>query len=150
MRLLLKILAFIAIILSALWSISDFNYGAILTLLFALLAFIGLFINQDKVEKEKLQNINIFNEVYQRILREYPNFEKMAKGINQHFNSESHRLAATVYPYELMSDAIKKLSDIHRFSSISKKLINALKDKDNKEILRLLDKLKGKLNKYIT
>ncbi len=58
--------------------------------------------------------------------------------------------SATVFPYELMIDAIEKLTNIHNFSSISKKLILSLKNKDNENILKLLSKLKLKLNKYIT
>ena len=150
MKNLLKLLSFIAIVVSIIWVALDLSFGSFLALLTSLIFFIGLFVSSDKSKKDQIKNIELFNEVYQRIQKEYSNFEKLANGKVQNFNSENHRLAATVFPYELMIDAIEKLTNIHKFSSISKKLILSLKNKDNENILKLLSKLKLKLNKYIT
>ncbi len=108
-----------------------------------------MLINQKK-ESEIKRKQDIIEEVYNRIHKEYSNFEKLAKGETRDFNSESHRLAAIIYPYELMIEAAEKLTKIWAFSSKAKKLITSLKKKENKKILLLLKKLEMKLKKYIT
>lgn len=149
MKLVIKIIFFFTLIISIIWFVNDKSFSSLFAVLSTLGVLIALFFNQNKIESELKKKKDILEEVYDRIHKEYPNFEKLTKSENSYFNSESHRLASTVYPYELMIEAAEKLIKIRIFSSKAKKLITSLRNKEDKKILSLLNKLERKLRKYI-
>ncbi len=88
----------------------------------------------------------ICQKILERIRKEKPNFNKLAKGVV--FKNVAHQKAVQVYSFELLEQEIIRLLKFEKFENTAKKLLELIRKRDVPAILKVFEILDPQLEDY--
>ena len=142
-----KIISALAAILCVPWYFYQPGFRPVFAGLMALATLFGLLVSDRRNEQKMRRRERAAQAAYNRIDSELSNFAELADGGRDSYNSDLHRKAATVYPYEKSLEDIQKLRDSGKYPILSRRLIYHLEREHPQKVLKLMKRLRSKLEK---
>ncbi|MGB2630879.1 MAG: hypothetical protein WBD24_06300 [Candidatus Omnitrophota bacterium] len=94
----------------------------------------------------KNQIKQILKDALERIRKEKPNLEHILQ--DKPYSSPAHQKAVTETSFLLLKQDIAKLITIRKFKSTSVKILKLIKDRNTKDLLKIINKLEPNLEKH--
>jgi len=147
MKLAAKTVSILAIAACVLWYSSQPGFRPVFGGLSSPAFLLALFVSDRKSYRKTVRQEKAIQAAYDRIEKELSNFAELAAGGRKSYNSELHRKAATIYPYEKSLESLCELRDSGKYPITSRRLIWHLERKNAEKVYHLMKRLHSKLRK---